>query len=165
MKSLSKNYVVAVGTTWGLTVLLSVSGYLLFIGPQGKAVKQAQEELLSYQQQYSNAHETRSEQVKLEMQKKLRTAQNLKNSLISSSANIAPLTFQISQVGSRLRTSWLGRCNGIGYFVIVGMVLIRNALQLAWPTDVWIERLAWLLVLTSVISMFDRARAWFAATK
>jgi phosphatidylglycerophosphate synthase len=67
--------------------------------------------------------------------------------------------------GHRLRTSWLGRSNGIAYFVVVGTVLIRNALELTWPADVWIERFAWLLVATSVISVFDRARAWFTTAK
>ena len=67
--------------------------------------------------------------------------------------------------GSKLRTSWLGRCNGIAYYVVVGIPVIRNALELAWPDDVWIDRLAWLLVITTVISMFDRARAWFVAAK
>lgn len=67
--------------------------------------------------------------------------------------------------GRKLRTSWLGRGNGIAYFVVVGIPLIRNALDLAWPADVWIERLAWLLICTSIISMFDRARTWFVAAK
>lgn len=65
--------------------------------------------------------------------------------------------------GQHLRTSWLGRANGIAYFVVVGIPLIRNALELSWPADAWIQHLAWLLVTTSVISMFDRARAWFVA--
>jgi phosphatidylglycerophosphate synthase len=67
--------------------------------------------------------------------------------------------------GRKLRMSWLGRGNGIAYFVPVGIVLIRNALELAWPADIWVERLAWLLVGTSVISIFDRARAWFVTAK
>ncbi len=70
-----------------------------------------------------------------------------------------------SLAGRNLRTSWLGRSNGIAYFVVVGVVIIRNALELAWPADVWIERLAWLLITTTVISMFDRIRAWFLTTK
>jgi phosphatidylglycerophosphate synthase len=67
--------------------------------------------------------------------------------------------------GHTLRTSWLGRSNGIAYFVIVGIPLIRNGLELTWPADIWIERLAWLLVTTTTISMFDRGRAWFTAAK
>ena len=67
--------------------------------------------------------------------------------------------------GHNLRTSWLGRGNGIAYFVVVGIPLIRNALELTWPADVWVERLAWLLIGTTVISIFDRARAWFVTAK
>lgn len=67
--------------------------------------------------------------------------------------------------GSKLRTSWLGRNNGVAYYVVVGIPVIRNALELTWPDDVWIERLAWLLIITTVVSMFDRARAWFIAAK
>jgi phosphatidylglycerophosphate synthase len=67
--------------------------------------------------------------------------------------------------GRKLKMSWLGRSNGIAYFVPVGTVLIRNALELSWPGDIWVEWLAWLLVCTSVISMFDRARAWFVTAK
>jgi phosphatidylglycerophosphate synthase len=67
--------------------------------------------------------------------------------------------------GHHLRTSWLGRSNGIGYFVLVGIPVFRNALELSWPADVWIELLGWLLVTTSVISMFDRARAWLVTAK
>jgi phosphatidylglycerophosphate synthase len=67
--------------------------------------------------------------------------------------------------GRKLRGSWLGRGNGIAYFVLVGIPLIRNALQLSWPADIWIDRLAWLLVATTVISIFERAREWFIAAK
>jgi len=67
--------------------------------------------------------------------------------------------------GRKLQASWLGRGNGIAYFVVVGIPLIRNALELTWPADVWIERLAWLLICTSIISMFDRAITWFVAAK
>jgi phosphatidylglycerophosphate synthase len=67
--------------------------------------------------------------------------------------------------GRRLRTSWLGRGNGIAYFVVIGTVLIRNALELTWPADIWIERLAWLLIATSLISIFDRARVWLVTAK
>ena len=67
--------------------------------------------------------------------------------------------------GRKLRTSWLGRCNGIAYYVVAGVAVIRNALQLTWPDDVWIERLAWLLIITSIVSMFDRARAWLLTAR
>ncbi len=59
--------------------------------------------------------------------------------------------------GKHLRASWLGRGNGIAYFVAVGIPVIRNALGWSWPPDAWITLLGWLLVLTSLISMLDRA--------
>jgi phosphatidylglycerophosphate synthase len=64
-----------------------------------------------------------------------------------------------------LRSSALGRFNGIAYFVVVGTAVIRNALELAWPADFWIAVMAWLLVITSVVSIFDRARTWFLTTR
>lgn len=67
--------------------------------------------------------------------------------------------------GRKLRTSWLGRCNGIAYFVLVGMPVIRNALELTWPADDWIEGSAWLLIVTTIISIFDRAQAWLVAAR
>lgn len=67
--------------------------------------------------------------------------------------------------GQHLRTSQLGRSNGIGYFVLVGIVVIRNAVGLDWPDDGTIRLLAWALVVTSVISMSDRARALIATRR
>lgn len=63
-----------------------------------------------------------------------------------------------AHAGRPLRASWLGRCNGIGYFVLAAAVVYRNALALPWPGAALIEALAWLLVLTSVASMLDRLR-------
>ena len=59
--------------------------------------------------------------------------------------------------GAALRTSMIGRNNGIAYFVMVGIPVIRNALGWSWPPDGWIVLLAWLLVATTLISMTDRA--------
>lgn len=60
--------------------------------------------------------------------------------------------------GRPLRASWLGRANGIAYFVIVGVVIGRHAWEWTWlPAEVvyW----AGLLVLASTLaSMFDRLR-------
>lgn len=60
--------------------------------------------------------------------------------------------------GRQLRGSWLGRANGIGYFVLAGAVVYRNGLDLSWPTAPVIDAAAWLLVLTSAASMLDRLR-------
>ena len=59
--------------------------------------------------------------------------------------------------GAELRTSILGRNNGIAYFVMVGIPVIREALGLQWPPLSWISVLAWLLVLSTAASMLDRA--------
>jgi phosphatidylglycerophosphate synthase len=65
--------------------------------------------------------------------------------------------------GRALRTSWLGRCNGVGYFVLAALAVYRNALQLTWPSDALLQALAWLLVLTTIASMLDRFRVWRTA--
>jgi phosphatidylglycerophosphate synthase len=59
--------------------------------------------------------------------------------------------------GAELRTSLLGRNNGIAYFVMVGIPVIREALGLSWPPLTWIAALAWLLALSTGVSMLDRA--------
>ena len=61
--------------------------------------------------------------------------------------------------GQPLRASWLGRVNGIAYYVVAGTVIGRNALGLDWLPD---EAIYWatLAVLVSTLaSMFDRLRA------
>jgi phosphatidylglycerophosphate synthase len=63
--------------------------------------------------------------------------------------------------GAELRTSILGRNNGIAYFVMVGIPVVREALGLSWPPLVWIEALAWLLVLSTAASMLDRGITLF----
>ena len=64
--------------------------------------------------------------------------------------------------GQPLRSSWLGRANGIAYFVIAGVVIGRHAWEWAWlPAEVvyW----AGLAVLAStLVSMFDRLRGLIA---
>ena len=59
--------------------------------------------------------------------------------------------------GAELRTSLLGRNNGVAYFVMVGIPVVREALSLTWPPLGWIAALAWLLVLSTAVSMLDRA--------
>ena len=59
--------------------------------------------------------------------------------------------------GLSLRTSAIGRNNGIAYYVMVGIPVIREALSLSWPADGWVAALAWLLVITTGLSMTDRA--------
>lgn len=62
--------------------------------------------------------------------------------------------------GQTLRASRLGRWNGIGYFVLAGTPIIRDSLDLTWPPSEWVMAGGWLLVATSVVSMFDRAQAF-----
>ena len=60
--------------------------------------------------------------------------------------------------GKPLRASWLGRVNGIAYFVIAGVVIARHAGNLSWLPA---EAIYWsgLLVLVSTLaSMFERLR-------
>ena len=60
--------------------------------------------------------------------------------------------------GRALRASRLGRYNGIGYFVLVGVAVISAALGLRWQALAGV--VGWLLVATSVLSMLDRAVAF-----
>jgi phosphatidylglycerophosphate synthase len=58
--------------------------------------------------------------------------------------------------GHPLRASALGRWNGICYFVPPGIVVTREALGLAWPADVAVSLLGWLLVASTTLSIADR---------
>lgn len=58
--------------------------------------------------------------------------------------------------GHTLRTNWLGRNNGIAYYVLVGVPVIRNALELTWPNDTLIKAFGWLLLVTTAVSMIER---------
>ena len=61
--------------------------------------------------------------------------------------------------GASLRASRLGRWNGIAYFVLLGIPVIRDLLGLAWPGDGWVVALGWGLVASTVVSMGNRALA------
>lgn len=67
--------------------------------------------------------------------------------------------------GRRLRASWLGRVNGIAYFVLVGIPTIRNALHWDWPGSGLIAVLGWILVASTVASMLDRGLARWQSGK
>lgn len=60
--------------------------------------------------------------------------------------------------GQALRTSLLGRSNGIAYFVVVGVVVIRNAFGVEWLDDEVIYWASLAVVLSTLISMLDRLR-------
>ena len=67
--------------------------------------------------------------------------------------------------GRALRASSLGRWNGVLYFVPLGIVVTRNALGLGWPDDSLVLVIGWGLVVSTVISMADRAWAVFRASE
>jgi hypothetical protein len=61
--------------------------------------------------------------------------------------------------GEALRASWLGRYNGIAYFVLLGIPVVRDGLGLGWPPRTLVLAIAWALVLTTLISISDRLLA------
>ena len=62
-----------------------------------------------------------------------------------------------SLAGRELRASFLGRWNGILYFVPPGIVVTRDVLGLSWPEDSLLHILGVGLVLSTLVSMLDRA--------
>jgi phosphatidylglycerophosphate synthase len=58
-----------------------------------------------------------------------------------------------------LRASGLGRWNGIGYYVIVAVPVVRDALGLAWPGAGLVRALGWALVVSTLVSIADRLQA------
>ncbi len=58
--------------------------------------------------------------------------------------------------GQRLRTNRIGKANGIGYFVLTGLIVFPQWLGLAWLPAVWAYAAAWLLVASTLLSMVER---------
>jgi phosphatidylglycerophosphate synthase len=54
------------------------------------------------------------------------------------------------------RGSRLGHWNGIAYYVIVAVPVMRDALGLSWPGAAPVRAFGWLLVATTLASMIDR---------
>lgn len=67
--------------------------------------------------------------------------------------------------GRSLRTSPLGRWNGIAYFVLLGIPVVRDALALGWPPAAWLYVLGVALVASTLLSMADRLRALVRAAR
>jgi phosphatidylglycerophosphate synthase len=63
------------------------------------------------------------------------------------------------------RPNALGRWNGIAYYAIVGVPIVRDALGWAWPGPGLVMTLGWALALSSVLSMGDRLRRLAAARR
>ena len=61
-----------------------------------------------------------------------------------------------SLAGKPLRGSWLGRCNGIAYFVFVGVVVGRHALGLDWLPEDLVHWLGLAIVVSTLASMLSR---------
>lgn len=61
--------------------------------------------------------------------------------------------------GRPLRASQLGRWNGVAYFVLLGIPVVRDGLGLGWPPGSWTLALGWALVVTTLVSMADRLLA------
>jgi CDP-diacylglycerol--glycerol-3-phosphate 3-phosphatidyltransferase len=64
-----------------------------------------------------------------------------------------------SLAGRPLRASRLGRWNGIAYFVAVAVPIMRDTLGWSWPGASLVWWLAAGLVVTTILSMIDRAAA------
>jgi phosphatidylglycerophosphate synthase len=70
---------------------------------------------------------------------------------------------------SGLQPSSLGRWNGIAYFVIVAVPVVRDALGLGWPGAGLVSALGWALVASTLLSislrlrLLARARGWSVA--
>ncbi len=68
-----------------------------------------------------------------------------------------------------LRASSVGRWNGIAYYVIVAVPVVRDALGLGWPGAGLVRALGWALVASTLLSislrlrLLARARGWSAA--
>ena len=63
--------------------------------------------------------------------------------------------------GEPLRGSFLGRWNGIFYFVMIGIPVIRDALGLGWPGHALVLAIGVVLTVSTLLSMLDRAWALF----
>ncbi|MBW2418779.1 MAG: CDP-alcohol phosphatidyltransferase family protein [Deltaproteobacteria bacterium] len=65
--------------------------------------------------------------------------------------------------GRPLRASFLGRWNGIAYFVLLGIPVVRDGLGLGWPADAFVLAAGWALLTSTLLSMLDRAWALLRA--
>jgi cardiolipin synthase (CMP-forming) len=65
--------------------------------------------------------------------------------------------------GRPLRASLLGRWNGIAYFVLLGIPVVRDGLAIGWPPDALVHGFGWALVATTCASMLDRGIALLRA--
>ena len=64
--------------------------------------------------------------------------------------------FESLSLVKALRPSRLGKLNGIGYFIIAGIPITQNALQLTLIDRTWLNVLVYLLVISSLVSIAQR---------
>ena len=64
------------------------------------------------------------------------------------------------EAGRPLRASSLGRWNGIAYYVALGIPVVRDSLGLGWPSAWLVQGFGWVLVVSTLASMSERALAW-----
>ena len=57
--------------------------------------------------------------------------------------------------GRPLRASWIGRYNGIAYFVLLGIPVVRDGLALGWPPAGWLTLAGWALVVSTLLFLAD----------
>ncbi len=67
------------------------------------------------------------------------------------------------EAGRPLRGSRIGRWNGIAYYAILAVPVVRDALGLSWPPPAAVLALGWALVATTIVSMLERA--WVQARR
>lgn len=83
---------------------------------------------------------------------------NLVNAALAWLILIAFMQYMLDSralAGRSLRTSFLGRHNGIGYFILLGTGVGAGIFQWPWlDTTVWFG--SWVLVLTTLASIADR---------
>lgn len=65
--------------------------------------------------------------------------------------------------GGALAPSSLGRCNGIAYYVIVAVPIMRDVMGIGWPGPELVSALGWALVASTLLSIADRLRRLLAA--
>ena len=61
--------------------------------------------------------------------------------------------------GAPLRASVLGRWNGIGYYALVGTATLKETFGADWLPAALVLAAGWTLVVTTLVSMLDRALA------
>ncbi len=66
--------------------------------------------------------------------------------------------------GQTLRTTRIGKSNGVLYFALAGTIIVRQTIDAEWLPTILITVFAWLLVASTLISMFDRLITWHRTT-